>query len=280
MTDERRAESGFVIRTVYDEPPPDLADRLGEPGAYPYTRGVHPTMYRTKAWTMRQYAGFGTAAESNARARALVAEHASLRPRGGGAAPVHRAVIAGDTIAGVTIMRIVKELDAGGMLASRTRAIGPDETSPEVELALAQMGAALLVDVIDDLAAGRAAETPQDESQVTHAPKISKSEGAIDWNQPAPRIHNLVRGLQPWPLVSARLLGERILILRTRPTGETADADAGTITRADRDVLAVAAGDHRNVHLVTIQPEGRRAMSAREFLAGRTIPPGSRLERG
>ena len=210
----------------------------------------------------------------------MINVHASLLPRWRGAAPVHRAVIAGDTITGVTIMKIVKELDAGGMLASRTRAIGPDETSPEVELALAQMGAALLVDVVDDLAAGRAAETPQDESQVTHAPKISKSEGAIDWNQPALRIHNLVRGLQPWPLVSARLLGERILILRTRPTGDAADADAGTITRADRDVLAVAAGDHRNVHLVTIQPEGRRAMSAREFLAGRRIPPGSRLERG
>jgi methylmalonyl-CoA mutase, N-terminal domain len=72
MTDERRAESGFVIRTVYDEAPPDLADRLGEPGAYPYTRGVHPTMYRTRPWTMRQYAGFGTAAESNARYHALL----------------------------------------------------------------------------------------------------------------------------------------------------------------------------------------------------------------
>ena len=209
----------------------------------------------------------------------MINVHASLLPRWRGAAPVHRAVIAGDAVTGVTIMRVVKELDAGAMFASLTRTIGPDETSPEVESALADMGAALLVDVVHDLAAGATVETPQDESQVTYAPKLTKAEGAIDWDRPAVQIHNLVRGLQPWPLVSARLGEERILIVRTRPTDETTGAAAGTITRADRDVLAVAAGDRRNVHLLTVQPEGRRAMGTREFLAGRRIHPGARLER-
>ena len=210
----------------------------------------------------------------------MINVHASLLPRWRGAAPVQRAVIAGDSLTGVTIMRIVKELDAGPMFAAATREIGTDETSPEVESALSNMGAGLLVDVVEGLAAGQVTETPQDESTVTYAPKVTKAEGAIDWDQPAARLHNLVRGLQPWPLVSTRLAGERILVLRTQPTDEATVAAAGTITRADRDVLAVAAGDHRALHLITIQPEGRRAMSARDFLAGRRIQPGARLERG
>jgi methionyl-tRNA formyltransferase len=210
----------------------------------------------------------------------MINVHASLLPRWRGAAPVHRAVIAGDTVTGVTIMRIVQELDAGATFASAARDIGPDETSPEVEAALSAMGATLLLEVVDGLQSGAAVEVPQDESRVTYAPKLTKAEGAIDWNQPAAAIHNLVRGLQPWPLVSGRLSGERILVHATRPAGDPADAAAGTVMHAEGDILAVAAGDRRTVHVLTIQPEGRRAMSAREFLAGRRIPPGTRLERG
>ena len=205
--------------------------------------------------------------------------HASLLPFYRGAAPVHRAVINGDCVTGISIMRIVTELDAGAVFRTATRPIGPDETTPEVEQALARLGAGLVTSVVDDLAAGKAVETPQDHSRATYASKIEKNEGAIDWNLSAVRIHNLVRGLQPWPLVSARLGSARYQIHRTELTDSTTIAPGGTILEADKRDFLVAAGDGRVLRIVTIQPEGKRPMSAREFLAGHRIQAGSRLER-
>jgi methionyl-tRNA formyltransferase len=208
----------------------------------------------------------------------MINVHASLLPRWRGAAPVHRAVIAGDTDTGVTIMRVVKELDAGPIFASLRRPIGPEETSPEVERALAELGAALLVDVVDRMADGRATEMPQDERRVTLAPKITRDEGMLDWNLPAVRIHNLVRGLQPWPLVSSRISGGRTLLHRTAVLEERTTASAGTVVRAEGDRLDVATGGGGVLRLVAVQPEGRRVMSAREFLAGHRIAPGLTLD--
>jgi methionyl-tRNA formyltransferase len=208
----------------------------------------------------------------------MINVHASLLPRWRGAAPVHRAVIAGDTDTGVTIMRVVKELDAGPIFASLRRPIGPEETSPEVERALAELGAALLVDVVDRMADGRATEMPQDERRVTLAPKITRDEGMLDWNLPAVRIHNLVRGLQPWPLLSSRISGGRTLLHRTAVLEERTTASAGTVVRAEGDRLDVATGGGGVLRLVAVQPEGRRVMSAREFLAGHRIAPGLTLD--
>jgi methionyl-tRNA formyltransferase len=210
----------------------------------------------------------------------MVNVHASLLPRWRGAAPVHRAVIAGDRETGVTIMRVVKALDAGGMFKKATRAIGPDETSVEVERDLAEIGGRLLLEVLTDLAEGRAVETPQDESQVTYADKITKAEGAIPWSLAAERIHDLVRGLQPWPLVSCRIGGSRVIIHRTARTTAVSPDRPGTIVRADGDRFEVVAGDGHVLQLVALQPEGRRTMTAREFLAGRHIAPGTKVEQG
>jgi methionyl-tRNA formyltransferase len=203
--------------------------------------------------------------------------HASLLPKYRGAAPVHRAVMAGDTQTGVTIMRVVQELDAGPMLATAARPIGPDETSAEVERALAEAGATLLLDVVDRLAGGELTETPQDDTQATYAPKILKSESPIDWSLPAARIHNLVRGLQPWPMASTVIAGTRCLIHRTEAAGVSTTADPGVVVIAERDVLAVAAGGGQEIRLVRIQPEGKRAMSAREFLSGHQVEVGATL---
>ena len=137
----------------------------------------------------------------------MINVHGSILPRWRGAAPVHRAVIAGDTETGVTIMRVVKELDAGAMFATVRRTIGPNETSVEVERDLAELGAGLLADTVEALADGRAVETPQPPEGVTYAAKLTKAESAVAWTEPAAQIHNLVRGLQPWPLVAARLCG-------------------------------------------------------------------------
>ena len=115
----------------------------------------------------------------------MINVHASILPAYRGAAPVHRAVMAGDTETGVTIMRVASELDAGATFAMRPRAIAPDETSTQVEHALAELGADLVVDVVDQIAAGSAVETPQDDSRATFAPKVTKAEGPVDWTLPA-----------------------------------------------------------------------------------------------
>jgi methionyl-tRNA formyltransferase len=204
----------------------------------------------------------------------MINVHGSILPRWRGAAPVHRAVIAGDSETGITIMRVVKELDAGAMLAIRRRPIGPDETSVEVEHDLARIGADLLVETVDALAMGSVTETPQPEEGITYASKLTKEESAVSWTEPAFRIHNLVRGLQPWPLVAARLAGVRVLVHRTALTDDVSDAPGGTVVQASGDTLAVAAGDGRVLRIVSLQPEGRRVMSARDFLASRRIEPG------
>ena len=203
--------------------------------------------------------------------------HASLLPNYRGAAPVHRAVINGDRETGVTIMRVVTALDAGPMLAAVGRPIGPDETTPEVERSLAEAGADLVLDVVDQLAEGKAIETPQNHADATYAHKIERHEGAVEWTLPAERIHNLVRGLQPWPMVSAVIDGARCLIHRTAITQEATTAPAGTIITAAGGVLAVAAGDGQVLRVLEIQPEGKRVMHVRDFLAGRKIAAGTAI---
>ncbi len=207
----------------------------------------------------------------------MINVHGSVLPRWRGAAPVHRAVIEGDPETGVTIMRVVKELDAGAMFVIGRRAIGPDETSLEVERSIAELGAALAVDVVDALADGTAIETPQPEAGITYASKLAKTESAVEWTQPARRIHNLVRGLQPWPLVAARLADTRVLIHRTALTDETSVRQPGTVAHAEGDRLEVVAGDARIVRILELQPEGRRVMRARDFLASRRIEPGAAI---
>jgi methionyl-tRNA formyltransferase len=174
-------------------------------------------------------------------------------------------------------MRVVTELDAGPMLAATSRPIGPDETSIEVERDLADIGAVLLMDVVNRMASGPIVETPQDGAAATYAPKLLKTESPIDWTLPARAIHNRVRGLQPWPMASTIIEGTRCLIHRTAVTDRRTDARPGTVVETGGDVLAAAAGDGVALGVLTIQPEGRRAMSAREFLSGRKLVPGAFL---
>jgi methionyl-tRNA formyltransferase len=145
----------------------------------------------------------------------MINVHASLLPRYRGAAPVHRAVIAGETATGVTIMRVVQALDAGGMISKEPRPIGPGETSDEVERDLASLGARLLVAVVDQIAQGTAQEQPQDEADATYAQRLTKDDGVIDWSWPAVHVHNLIRGLHPWPHAFSFLHGKRFILLRS-----------------------------------------------------------------
>ena len=213
----------------------------------------------------------------------LLNVHASLLPRHRGAAPVHRAVIAGDRETGVSIMRVVQALDAGGVFATAVRPIGPDDTSAEVEHDLARLGASLLLEVLDQLASGSAVETPQDDGAATYAHRLRKEEGLIDWRAGAAAIHNQVRGLQPWPMAWTFIGGQRLIIIRTRIAPETADSGRvpGSILQVSRDAFRVQTGAGL-LDVLTVQPEGRRAMAARDFAAGHLggddarfdLPPG------
>ncbi len=208
----------------------------------------------------------------------LINVHASLLPKFRGAAPIHRAVMAGETATGVTIMRVVKALDAGPMIAKATRPIGDDETSADVEHDIARLGADVLVEAVSAIVEGHASETPQDESEATYAHKIEKTDGIIDWSRPARDIHNQIRGLHPWPHAYSDLQGERTILLRSEVEGERhgPNADPGTVLDARPDRFAVQAGVGV-VRLLMLQREGRRPVTAREFLAGRRIDPGARF---
>jgi len=207
----------------------------------------------------------------------MINVHASLLPKYRGAAPVHRAVINGEPETGVTIMRVVKALDAGGMFAKVTRAIGPDETSAVIERDLAALGARLLVTVVDQIAAGTAHEDPQDDGASTYASRLTKEEGLIDWRLRSIDIHNRVRGLYPWPHAYTSLDGSRLIVLKTHVQEASTDAEPGTIMDVSREALHVATGDRGQIAIEQVQPEGKRPMAIRDYLAGRPIRPGARF---
>ena len=206
----------------------------------------------------------------------MINVHASLLPRYRGAAPVHRAIMAAEPETGVTIMRVVKALDAGPMLAATRRPIGRNETSLDVECDLAVIGASLLVATLDRIARGEAPETPQDESAASYALRLTKDDGLIDWGRPAVAVHDQIRGLHPWPHAHSFLQGSRLILLRSVASEAAAGAPPGTILAARGDELHVATGAGV-VELTEIQAEGKRPMNVRDFLAGHRLAAGDRF---
>ena len=211
----------------------------------------------------------------------MINVHASLLPHYRGAAPIHRAVMAGETETGVTIIRLVREMDAGPMLRRASLPIGPDDTSASLDGELAELGAGLLLQTVDDLDGGRAVEQEQDHDRATLAPRLTRDDSPIDWTRPAGDIHNQVRGLQPWPRATCRLDGVRYMIHRSavieRPAHESSAACGQVLTAGDGR-LHVAAGRDA-VALLEVQPEGGRPLPVRAFLAGRRIAPGAVFDR-
>lgn len=201
--------------------------------------------------------------------------HASLLPRWRGAAPVHRAILAGDRETGVTIMKVVLALDAGPMLARAATPIEPDETSDALEARLADLGGRLLVDAIDRLERGDAVAEPQDDAAATYAAKLERKDGALTWARPALDVHNQIRGLHPWPLAATSINGTRVLLRRASvATAEAVSAAPGTIIDEPGEAAIVACAKGA-VRLLEVQPEGRRAMSTGAFLRGQRIGPGA-----
>lgn len=210
--------------------------------------------------------------------RGLINVHASLLPAWRGAAPVHRAIMAGDRETGVTIMRVVQALDAGAMLDRVVVPIDDDATSESLEQALAVAGASRLVDAVDRLAAGPVHEEPQDDSGATYASKITRADSPVDWQAPARAIHDRIRGLHPWPHAAATIAGQRLILHRSRCLEATSDAPAGTIVASGSEGVDVVAGDRHLVRLLELQAENQRRLPAAGFLAGHPLPPGTRFD--
>src|SRR5262249_9190666 len=164
-----------------------------------------------------------------------------------------------------TIMRVVKALDAGPMMATERRPIDPDETSEVVEADLARRGGALLVDVVNRLSEGRAEEQPQIDADATYAHRLTKDDGVIDWHRPAVPLHNQIRGLHPWPHAFSYLHGQRLILLTSAVVRAEGAPEPGTVIEADGDRLRIATGDDI-LGLLRVQPEGKRPLTTREFL--------------
>ena len=188
--------------------------------------------------------------------------HASLLPRWRGAAPINRAVMAGDKESGVTIMRMDEGLDTGAMAMVERMPIAPDMTAGDLHDALALLGADLMVRALSALERGSLALTPQPNEGVTYAEKISKEETRIDWTKPWQDAHNHIRGLSPFPGAWFELDGVRIKVLRS-----TKGEGSGAPGTALDDKLTIACGDG-SVRLTQVQRAGKQPMSAEEFLRG------------
>lgn len=210
--------------------------------------------------------------------RGMINVHASLLPRYRGAAPVHRSVMAGEAETGVTIMRVVKALDAGAMIDRVVVPIGPDVTSAELEQDLAVRGATLLVDVVDRLAAGPVEEVPQDDTLATYAAKITRADSPVDWRRSAQAIHDQIRGLHPWPHASARLAGARVILHRSTRVSGTSSQPAGTVVASGANGIDVVTGDGGLVRLLELQVENGRRLAVASFLAGHAVPAGAAFE--
>jgi methionyl-tRNA formyltransferase len=198
--------------------------------------------------------------------------HASMLPRWRGAAPINRAIMAGDTESGVAVMKMEEGLDTGPVAMAEPVAIAPDETAGDLHDRLARLGANLMVHALAALERGSLALTPQPAQGATYAPKIGKAETRIAWTRPWNEVHDHVRGLSPFPGAWCEIFGERVKLLRS--TKGAGDGAPGTVLD---DALTVACG-HGAVRLLELQRAGRSVMKAEEFLRGTPVKAGARLE--
>lgn len=196
--------------------------------------------------------------------------HASLLPRYRGAAPIQWAIANGETVTGVTIMRIDAGLDTGDIVLQESTEIGPEETAPELAARLAPMGARLLVRALEGLASGELKPVPQDHARATLAPILKREDGLIDFRWPAAKIANRARGFQPWPGAWTWWRGQRLYLWRCRPAEAEAPAVPGKMFSSGRR-LFVACGEGSVLEVLELQPEGKKRMEAGAFLNGHRI---------
>jgi len=193
--------------------------------------------------------------------------HASLLPRWRGAAPIQRAIEAGDAETGVTIMQMDVGLDTGDMLFTVTTAIAADDTAQTLHDRLAQLGAQALLETLEQIASGTATPVKQDEDRANYARKLDKAEAVIDWSRSSAELDRLVRAFTPWPVAQTDYQGETLRIWQAVPLEAASTQAPGTIVHADKHGIDVATGDGL-LRLTQVQLAGSKAMDAAAFLNG------------
>lgn len=205
--------------------------------------------------------------------------HPSLLPRYRGAAPIQWALINGDVETGVTVISIAGRMDAGDIFAREPVSILQDDNGETLARRLAERGGELLADVVGQIERGKASPHPQDESEVTLAPRLSKEDGWIDWRESAARINNRVRGLYPWPGAFTTLQtakGDKTLKIIRSAALPGGDGTPGEVLESGRDTLTICTGEG-GLSILELQIEGKRPLSPADFLRGHRIASGEIL---
>jgi methionyl-tRNA formyltransferase len=202
--------------------------------------------------------------------------HASLLPQLRGAAPIQRALIAGDPTTGVTIMRINEQMDAGDVLLTQVVAIATDDDAASLAGKLSQTAADLLATTLDRLATGPVEETPQDATAATYAPPISRDEGALDWTLSAEQLERRIRAFRPEPGAFTLHDGWRLKVLKAVVVAQLCDAAPGSVAIRSDGAVCVACGQGALL-LEEVRPEGGGAMSASDYFRGKGAARGRRL---
>jgi methionyl-tRNA formyltransferase len=215
----------------------------------------------------------------NAPRHGCVNVHSSLLPKYRGAAPINWAVACGERESGVTIMLMDAGLDTGPVLLRRATAIGDEETAAELTPRLAELGAASLVEALNKLHRGEITPEPQDDAGATLAPILKREDGEVDWAMTATEIFNRLRGFTPFPGCYTFYNDHRLEIVKARVEEEADKFEPGAVLEADRDGLVVACGGETKLRITEVQPEGKRAMPARDFLNGARLQVGAKLGR-
>ncbi len=201
--------------------------------------------------------------------------HASLLPRYRGAAPIQWSVINGETVTGVTTMYMDAGVDTGDMLLKAETQIGENETAGELHDRLSQMGAELIVETLERMEKGSLQREKQDDSLSCYAGRLDKNLSQIDWNKSAQQVHNLIRGLTPWPMAQTELQGKTLKIHQSRITGMTRDGRAGQVISTQP--FYIRCGDGRVLEILEVQLEGKKRMPARDFFRGHPVEEGALL---
>ncbi|HLI79233.1 MAG TPA: methionyl-tRNA formyltransferase [Candidatus Binataceae bacterium] len=201
--------------------------------------------------------------------------HASLLPRHRGASPIEGAILAGDRETGVTIMRVVEQMDAGAMLHRRAISIAENETTGSLKRKLAELGAEALIETLEKIRCGEVIETPQDERLATYTKIITKADAVIDWHQPGTQIERMTRAYDPWPVARTTFGGSDLMIYRARVVASDSDVAAGSIVSIGADPI-VRCGDGA-LELLEVQAPGRKRMRAGDWARGRRVNIGDLL---
>ncbi len=199
--------------------------------------------------------------------------HSSLLPKYRGSAPINWAILNGERVTGVTIQRMVHDMDAGDIILQRSTPIGEAEDASALYDRLAVMGGELAVEAAAQIEAGTAIYTPQDHTQATQAPMLSKAMSPVDWTRTAQEVFNHIRGLYPWPGASTTAItGEPIKLWGAQVVEKHTDAGPGTIVAAGKQGIDVACGELQHVlRILELQPPGKKRMSAADYLRGHPI---------